>query len=178
MKNAYLQSFSDAKGKWPVIKPDCEKSGENGKKSYQKWAVPSYMYPDDYYPAFAHGSGFLIPLSWTTCLFQEGLGTRYLWHDDVFVAGLVRVKCGMGLRNTYRVIPEHQDWKRNCWGKRALVIHHVPEDPSRPGAMQNIHKFITRLSFSCRFGQLRDNDWGKHSTREQIFGHEKPLGLE
>ena len=104
--------------------------------TFPKFAVPRYMYQEDYYPPFAHGAGYLVPLNRTPCLFQKGLDTRYLFMDDAFVTGLVRKKCGMEARNENRISPDN---KRICGiRKRDLVIHYVG-----PDSMYNVHKFMT-----------------------------------
>ena len=125
-------------------RPDCR--DKESKFPKDKWAVPKYMYQKDTFPSYVSGSGYLIPVSdaGTACLFQKGLDTPYLFLEDVFVTGIAREKCGLGLVDATGIHPNGKDvCKVNK--KKDLLIHYV-----KPGdSMQILHNYVMGRS-GCR----------------------------
>ena len=114
-----LQSFPN-----DVPRPNCKKkTGSNF--TVHKYAMPRYMWESDHYPEFVSGSGHLIPINSVPCLYTKGLDTRYLFLDDVFVTGIVRTKCGVGLRDNSKFYLFLGKRLSKFDGRKDLVVHYV-----------------------------------------------------
>ena len=99
--------------------------------------MPRYMWESDHYPEFAAGSGYLIPINSVHCLYDKGLETNYVFLDDPFVTGIVRTKCGVGLRDNSKFfffgkpLPKFD-------GRKDLLVHYVKSRES----MKKLHEKV------------------------------------
>ena len=84
----------------PVNRPNCS---DTDHRYAFKWSVPHYMYAEEFFPNALSGSGYLMHISVTSCLYEKGLDTRFLVLEDVFITGLVREKCS-------RTAPDFSTW--------------------------------------------------------------------
>ena len=117
-------------------RPNCNKdTGSNF--TVHKWAMPRYMWESDHYPEFASGSGYLIPINSVPCLYDKGLKTRYVFLDDPFVTGIVRTKCGVGLRDNSKFFFFGKRLSKFD-GRQDLLVHYVKSRAS----MKTLHKKV------------------------------------
>ena len=96
--------------------------------------MPRYMWESDEYPEYVSGSGYLIPIDSVPCLYAKGLDTPYIFLEDVFVTGIVRNKCHIGLRHNSKFFnlgkqPSEFD------GRKDLLVHYVKSRDS----MKKLH---------------------------------------
>ena len=57
------------------------------------------MYGADYYPSYATGSFYILPQLHLSCLLAGAGVVNLITVEDVFVTGLLREHCGLGLVN-------------------------------------------------------------------------------
>ena len=105
-----------------VLRPNCTDTAS--KFTSDKWSIPTYMYKRDHFPNSVSGIGYLMPSRVVSCLYHKGLDTQYIFLDDVFVTGLLRVKCRLSLRDNDRIKFMGQDICK-VDSKSDLVIHNV-----------------------------------------------------
>ena len=119
----------------PVNRPNCS---DTDHRYAFKWSVPHYMYAEEFFPNALSGSGYLMHISVTSCLYEKGLDTRFLVLEDVFITGMVREKCGLKLKNSPRFQYMGQHVCKLA-KKFDLVIHYVKTEQ----AMDRFHKMVT-----------------------------------
>ncbi|TRY77994.1 hypothetical protein TCAL_11892, partial [Tigriopus californicus] len=71
----------------------------------KKWIMPRWMYPEDLYPTYLSGSGYIIPSSEITCLYEAALETPLVYLEDVFVTGILAETCGIRRQHNEFFLP-------------------------------------------------------------------------
>ena len=104
------------------------------------------MYPNATYPNALSGSGYLLSVKVSKCLYEKGLDTPFMVLEDIFITGLVASQCpGLTLKNS----PRFQYMGMHvCLVKKKfdLLIHNVKSRKK----MEMIHKTLTKKA-SCRY---------------------------
>ena len=95
------------------------------------------MWESDEYPEYVSGSGYLIPIDSVPCLYAKGLDTRYIFVEDVFVTGIVRAKCGVGLRHNSKFFSLGKQLSKFD-GRKDLLVHYVKSRDS----MKTLHEMV------------------------------------
>lgn len=72
----------------------------------KKWIMPRWMYPQDFYPTYLSGSGYIIPSSEITCLYEAALETPLVYLEDVFVTGILAETCGIRRQHNEFFLPK------------------------------------------------------------------------
>ena len=126
-----------------VWRPDCKDS--NSKFTNHKWAMPRYMWGSDNYPDSTSGSGYVIPISAVTCLYVKGLDTAFVFLEDIFVTGILRTKCGVGLRDNADFYFIGKELCKFNW-RKDLLVHYVKSRKS----MEKLHGMVVaKNSTTC-----------------------------
>ena len=93
-----------------------------------KFYIPYEYYPDQYYPTYCSGPGYILSNSAVHQLVSVALDTRFVHMEDVFVSGLCRVAAGIQYTQIEGVVMSRDDMTRCAlatWAKNSHNI--VPE---------------------------------------------------
>ena len=69
---------------------------------YHQWLIPHWMYPGKLFPSYTMGSFYIIPSNHLPCLVSSLAMVPLVSVEDVYVTGLLRRECGLGLEDVAR----------------------------------------------------------------------------
>ena len=102
---------------------------------------PEYMWPDEMYPPFLSGAGFLVPYKALDCLATTSMNLPLLHIDDVFITGVVAEECDIERIDSHDFTPGRKELKELY--KNLLVIHYADSS-----YMQAYHKYFYPSKYS------------------------------
>jgi len=77
-----------------------------------KFYVPYSMYPDQYYPTYCSGPGYVMSRSAAASILSVSADVAFLPMEDVFVTGACRVATGMAYTQLVGVVEDHRQMTR------------------------------------------------------------------
>ncbi|XP_017021462.1 beta-1,3-galactosyltransferase 1-like isoform X2 [Drosophila kikkawai] len=107
-----------------------------------KWYMPHYMYPNNTYPAFLVGKGYLMSMDVVKRLYEAAWYTKVVHLEDVFVTGLCAVYAGVERMHS-SLFPMFRS-KRLCNYKNSIIRE-------RPKGLSffKVFNFVTNYSIKC-----------------------------
>ncbi|GAB0090257.1 Hexosyltransferase [Sergentomyia squamirostris] len=103
-----------------------------------KWYVSRDEYPNDQYPVYCSGCGVLLSIDTAQKLHKAAERTPFLWVDDVYVLGLVRMTAGL------RITPVE-----------SLLLESIPADEIFAGKRNITRALDTMFSYELTNVQIR-----------------------
>jgi len=82
------------------------------RRESSKFYVPHSMYPDQYYPTYCSGPGYVMSRSAATSILSVSLDVAFLPMEDVFVTGACRVVAGIAYTQVVGVVEDHRQMTR------------------------------------------------------------------
>lgn len=86
-----------------------------------KWFVPYQVYNRTTYPDFASGGAYVISSSAVSKILQKYYSIRYLYLEDVFIAGLCRSAANITLIHSQQFLRDKEDGISDKWERIASV---------------------------------------------------------
>lgn len=130
------------------------------RRESSKFYVPRDMYPDQYYPTYCSGPGYVMSRSAAASILLVSANVAFLPMEDVFVTGSCRVVAGISYTQVVGVVEDHGQMTRcglATWVKNGHNIYPqatpklwtraVDADSSRDCVARNRLLFIEVLVF-------------------------------
>lgn len=107
-----------------------------------KWYMPYYMYPQDRYPTYLSGSGYLMSMDVVPQLYQASLNTSLVYLEDVYVTGMCAEKAN--IKRHHHPLFNYGKFKHNCTLKGMISLHKLKNDD-----MYAAYNFVTNVTYQC-----------------------------
>lgn len=107
-----------------------------------KWYMPYYMYPQDMYPHYLSGSGYLMSMDVVPKLYKAALNTSLIYLEDVYVTGMCAEKAH--LKRHHHPLFNYAKSKHMCTYKGMISMHKL-----RVEDMYASYNFVTNLTYQC-----------------------------
>lgn len=82
------------------------------RRASSKFYVPYSMYPDQYYPTYCSGPGYVLSRSAAASILSLSADVAFLPMEDVFVTGVCRVVAGISYTQVVGVVEDHGQMTR------------------------------------------------------------------
>lgn len=82
------------------------------RRASSKFYVPHSMYPDQYYPTYCSGPGYVLSRSTAASILSVSADVAFLPMEDVFVTGACRVVAGISYTQVVGVVEDHGQMTR------------------------------------------------------------------
>jgi len=82
------------------------------RRASSKFYVPYSMYPDQYYPTYCSGPGYVLSRSAAATILSVSADVAFLPMEDVFVTGACRVAAGISYTQVVGVVEDHGQMTR------------------------------------------------------------------
>lgn len=107
-----------------------------------KWYMPYYMYPQDEYPHYLSGSGYLMSMDVVPKLYKAALNTSLIYLEDVYVTGMCAEKAH--LKRHHHPLFNYSKSKHLCTLKGMISMHKLKVED-----MYASYNFVTNLTYQC-----------------------------
>lgn len=107
-----------------------------------KWYMPYYMYPQDEYPQYLSGSGYLMSMDVVPQLYKASLNTSLIYLEDVYVTGMCAEKAH--LKRLHHPLFNYSKSKHTCTTRGMITMHKLKVEE-----MYASYNFVTNVTYQC-----------------------------
>ncbi|XP_015917087.2 beta-1,3-galactosyltransferase 1 [Parasteatoda tepidariorum] len=89
-----------------------------------KYYVPESFFPDQYYPPYLSGTGYVFSGDTVSGLYRASLEVEFFHLEDVFITGVCASRIGLQPRHDGRFLYKNDEKKKDCCTLQSLITAH------------------------------------------------------
>ncbi|XP_037952929.1 beta-1,3-galactosyltransferase 1-like isoform X1 [Teleopsis dalmanni] len=108
-----------------------------------KWYMPYYMYPEDKYPRYLSGAGYMMSMDVVPRLYDMSLNTSFIYLEDVYLTGMCAEK--LNIPRVHQPLFSYNRATEWCSFKGSITQHELKDD-----SLLDAYAFVANVSNRCR----------------------------